>query len=274
MNLLKNYMQLCIILCTIPVQSKISMQSMQNSVAKIFSRNKQETIIHQEFKDVKHLELLCDQGNISIHTWKQSSTMIELKKIGTPAQISQTDIDFLPYEDLLQIKTEHKDNKSVATIHINIIVPEQTSVKIALKQGDIFIKNLSGIIEAQTDSGNIDIIDGSQDITIRSKRGNLTIQRENMNQSEWISAITENGNIFLQVPQHIHSKISAESKNGKIYSDLLITLQSKTTKLTDEVYKQQRHQLNGFIAKDENAKIFGTINLETRHGMIKIKNYV
>lgn len=274
MNLLKNYMPLCILLCTIPVQSKISMQNMQNSVSKIFSRNKQEIITHQEFKNIKQLELLCEQGNISIHTWKQSSTMIELKKIGSATQISQTDIDFLQYEDLLQIKTECKDNKSLATIHINIIIPEQTSVKIAIKQGDIFIKNLSGIIQAQTDSGNIDIIDGSQDITIRSKRGNLTIQRENMTNSEWISAITENGNIILQVPQHINSKILAEAKNGKIYSDLLITLQSKTTKLTDEVYKQQRHQLSGLISKDENAKIFGTINLETRHGMIKIKNYV
>lgn len=274
MNLLKIYIPLYILLCTIPIQSKISMQNMQNSISKIFSRNKKETIIHQEFKNIKQLELLCEQGNLSIHTWKQSSTMIELKKIGSPTQILQTDIDFLQYKDLLQIKTENKDKKHLAIIHINIIVPEETSVKIEIKQGNIFIKNLSGTIQAQTDIGNIDIIDGFQDITAYSKRGNITLQRENMIKTEWISACTENGNIFLQIPQHINSKVLAEAKNGKIYSDLLVTLQSKTTKLTDEIYKQQRHKLNGIISKDENTTASGTINLKTNHGIIKIKNYV
>lgn len=274
MNLLKNYMPLCILLCTIPAQSKISIQNIQNSVSKVFSKNKEETISHQEFKDIKTLELLCDQGNISIHTWKQSSTMIELKKIGSTALQNQAVIDCIQYEEMLQIKTENKDKKSSSTIHINIIIPEETSVKIALKQGNIFIKNLQGAIEAQTDSGNIDIIDGSQDVIAYSKKGNITLQRENMLSSEWVSAITQNGNIVLQIPQHINCKIIAEAKSGKIYSDLLVTLQPKTTKLTDEIYKQQRHQLDGIISQDENTATKGTINLETKHGMIKIKNYV
>lgn len=274
MNLLKNYIPWYIILCTIPIQSKISIPNMQNSVSKLFSRTKQENVIHQEFKDIKTLELLCEQGNISIHTWKQSTTMVELKKLGSVTQLSQTTIDFLPYDDMLQIKTECNDKKNIATIHINIIVPEQTSVKISIKLGNIFIKNLSGEIQANTDSGNINIIDGSQDVSVRSKRGNIMLQRENMIDTEWISAITENGDIIVQIPQHINSKIIAEAKNGKIYSDLLVTLQSKTTKLTDEVYKQQRHQLDGIITKDENAKVAGTIHLETKHGIIKIKNYM
>ena len=274
MNLLKFYMQLCIILCTIPVQSKISMQNMQESVSKIFSLNKQENIFHQEFKDVKQVELLCEIGNITIHTWKQSSTMVELKKIGSQAQMSQTIVDFVNYDDLLQIKTEFLDKKILATIHITIIIPEQTSIKISIKNGNIFIKNLSGSIDAQTDLGNIDIIDGSSDVTIFSKRGNINIQRENMINTQKISAITDNGNILLQIPQHMNTNIIAEAKNGKIYSDLLITLQQKTTKLTDEVYKQQRHQLSGSISKDSTSVVCGSINLETKHGLIKIKGYV
>lgn len=271
MKFLKNYIRFFIVIFTIPIESKISMHK---SVSHFFNKGKQENVTTQEFKQVDKLELMCDHGKIIIHTWKQPTTMVEVKKTGSPTHLSQTTLDFVHHNGLLQIKTITTNKKSIATTDITIIIPEKTSVKVATKQGNIYIKNLSGIIQATTDSGNIDIIDGSGDTTIHSKHGNILIQRENMQHTEFIRASADKGSITLQVPQHINSNIQASTKNGKIYSDLLVTLESRTTKLTDAVYKQQKQQLSGIIHKNYDDAIEGNITLETKHGVIKIKNYV
>lgn len=274
MNLLQHYLSLFIVLSTIPIEAKISIQSAQDSLSKIFTRAKEENIVHKEYTGIKNLELLCEQGNISIHTWKQSSTMIELKKIGSKIAIDRTAIEFSQYEEILQIHAICNDKKNIATIHINIIVPEQTFVKVATKKGNIIIKNLSETINAQTNWGNIDIVDGFGDIFIHSKHGNINIQRESMMNTENINATTDNGTIFLQVPQHINCNIKAEALGNKIYSDLLITVQPKVTKLTDEVYKKQQHQLLGAITNNEGSSPSGLIALATKHGSIKIKSFI
>ena len=274
MNLLKNSLRLLIVFSTLSIESKISIQKSKDSVFKLLKHNKQENIINKECFGVKQFELLCQSGNICIHTWKQSSTMIEIKKVGSQSQIDATDIKFLQYDGILQINTVCNDSQSIPAIHFNIILPEKTSVKIATKNGNISIKNLFGFINAKTDYGNIDIIYGSSNVSINSKRGNLVIQRENMIDTDIINAIAENGDISLRLTQNINCDIKAKAKGGKIYSDLFITLKEQKTKLTDDIYKKQQQQLYGFISNDSIKPVSGLINIETYHGSIKIKNFI
>lgn len=274
MTLLKYTIFFCTIFFTITTDAKISMHNIQNSVSHFFTKNKQETVLFQEFKDVHTLELLCQHGNISIHTWKQPTTVVEIKKTGAPTEQTTNTVDFIHYEHLLQIKPVTQDKKSAIITDITIIVPEQTSVKISNKKGNICIKNLDGTIEAHTHYGNIEVVDGSHNATVHSDHGNIVIQRESMHDTDTIKATTDQGSIALQVPQHINSTVQASTKSGKIYSDLFVTLESKTTKLTDMVYKQQKQELKGTIYNDYDASISGIIILETKQGTIKIKNHI
>ncbi len=274
MQLLKKYMCFTLLVNTLPTHTKLSFENVSNSVSKLFSKNKVEDIIHQEFKNVKTLELLAQHGSISIHTWKQTGAVLECKKTGNQLQLDQTTITAVQHDDLLQIKTLVQDKKNSASVTITLIIPENASVKIKTHTGDIVIKHVNNTINAQTDAGNITIVDGSGDIDIVTKSGDMLIQREHMLNTDHITALANSGNIILQVPQHMHSQISALTKNGKVYSDLFIKVHEKTTKLNDEVYRQQKQQVVGSIAKDGSALIAGSINLETKNGTIKIQNYV
>ena len=273
MSFLKNYVFILIITLTIPMHSKISITNIHHKVSSFFSTAHEE-IHHQEFQNINQIELFCQQGNISIHTWKQNSCIMEIKKQGSLQQIQSTPIDLIQEEGLLQIQINNQCQKTKAVTHISLIIPEQASIKVATKHGKIFIKNAFESIYAYTDFGNIDIIDGQTDIIAKTHSGNITIQREQLKQQHSITAETQSGNITLQVPQHINSSIQAHTKHGKIYSNLLITLEQLTTKLNDEIYKKFKQNLKGFILQDTSAEVAGKITLTTNIGTIKIHPYI
>lgn len=259
---------------TITIEAKISIKNIKNRIGNVFYNGKYESSEQKEFKDVQKLELFCDQGNISIHTWKQPSTMIEIKKNGSENQHNQTNITFTQHEDVLQVQTNYKDKKSIATTNFNIIVSEKTDVKVATKQGNMYIKNLSGIVNAQTENGNIEVIDGSNTTNLYTNHGNIIIQRELMANDTTVEAESSSGSIILQVPQHINCNIETQAKQGKIQSDLLITIHPHTMKLNDETFKQQKHAITGSITKNNDDKTVGNIKLTSKLGSIKIKPYV
>lgn len=264
-----------LLLCsTLAIDAKISMQSLQSSVSQLFKTKKEEESITKEFNDVDQLEILCKQATIFIHTWKQPSTFVEIKKIGSKQQLCATDIDFIYYDHLLQIHPLVEQEKQSSSIVITIITPETARVKVATQSGNIVIKNLDGEIEAHTDSGNITIIDGSHNATMHTKDGAILLQRETMQNTDLIKATTDKGSITLQVPQYINSFIQAQTKKGKIYSDLLVTVEPKITKLNNAVYKEQKQSVTGSLQKDKESFVSGNIYLETKHGTIFIKNYV
>lgn len=241
----------------------------------MFSGKKKEEFLQKEFEGVKQLELFCDAGNISVHTWKQPNIILEIKKQGNAQQLQNCFINCMQHESLLQVETTTQESRYIANTHMNIIVPEHTDIKVATKQGNISIKNLSGIVHAQTDYGNIEVIDSTNNITALTEHGNITIQRESMGKDHTISATTNNhGSIILQVPQHINTYIEAHSQHGKITSDLLVTLQEQTTKLNDEIYRQQRRNAQGTISKNKADSAQGSIKLQSKFGPIKIKSYV
>ncbi len=267
-----NYILIFLLLFTIPIKAKIAIHNIHNKISSFFSKNKEE-FFHQELENIQNIELLCDSGNISIHTWKQASTLIEVTKQGTSQQLKSTSINIHQTEKILQIYANHQDPCYTATTHINIIIPEETCIKLATKQGNISIKNVSGSIYAHTECGNIEVIDGEHDITAKATSGNIFIQRESI-KDHCIKAETFHGHITLQVPQYIHCHLTAQTKHGKIYSNLFITLLEQTIKLNEDTYKHQRHNIIGKIVKHPENKVKGSIQLTTHTGTIKVNPYI
>src|SRR5690606_15459678 len=73
-----NFIKISLILFTIPIVTKNS----TSSFSSFFKKHKEE-VIHQEFNDLKKLEITNLHGDISVETWKQSCVMIELHKKGS-----------------------------------------------------------------------------------------------------------------------------------------------------------------------------------------------
>lgn len=262
-----------LIMLTIPINTKISIPKFSNRISTFFSKN-QEEIVQQEFNNIDTLELFCDYGNITIHSWQQKGCLVEIKKEGNCQQVSTTDVSIEHQNNFLQIQTNCPQKKQQCPTHFNVIVPEQTSIKVATKSGNIFIKNASGETYAHSQSGNIKIIDGANDLLAKSVSGNITVQREHIETQHTATIETSSGTITLQVPQYIGCNLNACSKYGKILSNLFITLAPQTIKLNEETYKQQRHCIKGSILKQAADFPQGLINLTTTSGMIKICSYV
>lgn len=263
-----------IVFFVIPVYPKVSIPKISLPCKTFFLGNKKQDVFQKEFVNVKKIEFCANKGNLIVHTWKQKSIMLEIKKNGSAEQCHKTEINTCQDETLLQVEIKSEQEKTTAYCDIQLIVPEKTSLNIQLNTGDIIIKNLSGYIQAQTDHGDIIISDGDHEGIIRTHKGNIVLQKESINPDQILNAHTDSGNITLQVPQHINCNIFAHTKKGHIYSDLFITLQGQNTQLTDQFYKQQRQKLIGVIQKDRSNQGIGTVELSSLNGTIHIKPYV
>ena len=226
---MKNFYQkvtsLLLLSFTIPIETKISIPKLPSSVSSFFSRNKEE-IIHKEFNHIKKLELLCEHGNISIETWKQPCVLVELIKNGSEQFLQSATVQCTVQDNVLQVSTIMKDDSLSGTVTIQVLVPETLPVKVATTESDITVKDLCGAIDAQTTSGAINILQGTNTVLAKTTQGNIVVQRQSMLPEHSLNLYSEHGNVTIAIPQSMNCDIQAQSLHGKIQSDLIYYITS------------------------------------------------
>ncbi|HSW75872.1 MAG TPA: DUF4097 family beta strand repeat-containing protein [Candidatus Saccharimonadales bacterium] len=271
-NFYQKVLNLLLLSFTIPIETKISIPKLPSTISSFFSRNKEE-IIHKEFNHIKKLELLCEHGNVSIKTWKQPCVLVELLKNGSQLFLQNVTLQCTVKDDILQVSTIMQDDSLSGTVKFEILVPETLPIKVATTQNDIIINDLSGAIDAQTTSGTITILQGTNTVLAKTTNGNIIVQRQTMLPQHALNLYSEDGDITVAIPQSMNCDIQAQTTHGKIQSDLFITLRPPAMLINDETLNELKHTIHGYIGQVRLNEDITTMLLRSEFGTVKIIPY-
>jgi len=232
-------------------------------------KNSRELVIHKEFSTAQRLEINNEHGNIIINSWKQKTIAIEaiINRNETAAKNVTVDIESI--DEVIKILTKFSDPKLKATVNFNILLPTDIAIKIITKSGDIVIKDVNNSLDIQTSSGDIKLANLHNNITAITKSGNIFFRTLEIENGKEVELITNKGNIeFCTIP-NINCNLNASALQGKVISDIPITLDSKTTLLNQESWNKHKQVVDGRIGQSDSQ-----VTIIADHGTISIMSYI
>jgi len=230
--------------------------------------NTTEFIMHREFPKVQRLEINNEQGSIIINSWKQDTIAIEIITCCSEASLKNIKNDMQQINDIIKIHTTFTDPKIKGSVTFNILVPKDVNLMITTQQGDIIVKDMHSSLELQSESGNIKLLNPQKNIHAQTTNGSIIIRTDCIEQNKEFNLMTEKGNIEIYTTSTINAQLNAHALNGKVTSDLPITLDSKTTKLDAAAWKCFRQSVQGSIGIAQSK-----IVMHSEHGSIIILPY-
>jgi|GEM_PF-5555738 len=209
-------------------------------------------------EDAKHI--LCqlmqnDQGIISLLI-KETD---ELRKQGT-ADI----VVYVPHA--LSITATAQEEISVAQMHHAVHVRTRRgtitattvdgSCSARIEKGDIELHDIHGALNAYTGYGAITIQESYASVQAETERGSIHCTCAAVPSTAHIN-LTSNkrGVIKLAVPESTEARLSADTTRGTVTSDVLITLERRTTLLNHGAYKDAQQHIRGIIGQQGTAEI-------------------
>lgn len=230
--------------------------------------NTTDVIVQKEFQKVQRLQLSNEVGNIVINSWKQDSVAIEV--ITSCSQTAHKDIkvDMECLEETLKIHTIFTDEKIKGTVTFNILLPKNIEVLISTKQGDIIIKDLTSNVNIETCDGTIKIVNPHDNLRAKTWNGNIIIRTDSIEQGKQFNLIADKGDIELYTTPAINTYLHACAPQGKIISELPITLDRITTPLNAQAWKNFKQNVHGIIGQD-----LSQLNITAHNGSIAILPY-
>lgn len=105
-------------------------------------------------------------------------------------------------------------------------VPRQLSAKLHTENGGIDIKNVEGVLHAETANGGLTLKDLAGDVHARTVNGGVQL---NLTGEGWhgagLSAQSVNGGISVTAPAHYSAHLVAKTVNGGVTVDFPVTVQ-------------------------------------------------
>jgi hypothetical protein len=232
-------------------------------------KNSRELITHKEFPGAQRLEITNEHGNIIINSWNQKTVAIEAIINGNENAAKTINVDIESIDEIIKIVTKFSDPKIKATVDFNILLPTDIAIKIITKSGDIVIKDINNSLDIQTSSGDIKLANLHNDITAMTKLGNIFFRTLEIKNGKEIELITNKGNIeFCTIP-NLNCNLNASALQGKVISDIPITLDSKTTLLNQESWNKHKQVVDGRIGQPDSQ-----LTIIADHGTISIMSYI
>ena len=240
---------------------------MGNLASKI--SNTTDVIKHKEFKKAQRLELSNEHGAIVINSWKQDSIAIEV--ITSCAQASHKDIkvDIACIDDVIKIHTVFMDEKLKGTVVFNILLPKNIDLLISNKQGDIIIRDVMSDLNLETCNGNIKLINPHDTLRAKTGNGDILIRTDSIQSGKQLNLIADKGDIEIYTTPTMNTYLHACAPQGKVTSELAITLDSKTTTLNADAWKNFRQIVHGMLGQATSQ-----LNITAHNGSITIMPYM
>ena len=228
-----------------------------------------DVIVHKEFPKAALLELCNEHGMIVINSWQQNSIAIEV--ITSCPQTSHKDIKVQMelVEDIIKIHTTFLDPKIKGMVIFNILLPKDVAVSIMTKQGDIVIKDLNSNLHLETLQGDIKLINPHQTVQAKTALGNIFIRTDSIQATEKFDLTSDKGNIEFYTTDIINCSLHAYALQGKVISEIPITLDSQTTLLNPEIWKNFKQVVHGRI-----GTAISHVNILAHYGSISILPYM
>lgn len=230
--------------------------------------NTTELIMHKEFPKAQLISINNEQGAVIINSWKQKTIALEIITTAPQATIKDIKIDIEYIDNSIKIHTTFLDPKIKGSVLFNILVPHDTNVTVHTKQGDIVVKDVYGTLELATDTGNIKLLNPRHNLQAQTGNGSISIRTDSIEADKVCNLETDKGNIEFYTTTTINTHVHACAAQGKITSDIPITLTSKTTKLDAAAWKEFRQTINGSIGTPTSI-----LHMTAHNGCIAILPY-
>ncbi|AXK61031.1 hypothetical protein [Candidatus Chromulinivorax destructor] len=230
--------------------------------------NTTELIMHKEFDKAQLIAINNEQGAVIINSWKQKTIALEIITTAPQATIKDINIDIECIDNSIKIHTTFLDSKIKGSVLFNILVPHDTNITIKTKQGDIVVKDVYGTLDLATGAGDIKLLNPHDNLQAHTGNGLICMRTDSMQADKICNLETDKGNIEFYTTATSNTHVHACAPQGKITSDIPITLSSKTTKLDAAAWKEFRQTADGSIGTPASA-----LHMTAHNGCIAILPY-
>jgi DUF4097 and DUF4098 domain-containing protein YvlB len=216
------------------------------------------------------IDITAITGTILIKSWNQPKALIEATKTGTTQALSNTTIYTKQQGKLLSISTRTKEPNNIASIDYQLLVPENTHIKIRSSgTTGVKIRHISGTITISLAAGPIDIQDSSQAVLAKTNNGPIKLKQKAFDDQNSIFLETAQGPITLAIGRQTHAQLTARTQRGTITCNKhVVTLDSRTMPLNYQAWQAFQRDIQGKLGQGG-----APITLETAKGTIFIDDY-
>jgi hypothetical protein len=205
------------------------------------------------------LQITHYQGDIMVEGYTGKEVMMEawLKPTNMGGELEQDVFQLLENNNLMALLTDSSLAQKIGAIHLQIKVPEKTTLKIQLKKGgDIRVKNVSRLVEIDNPFGSIYLQDLGGWAIANTETGKITAHFKEVVDKQPMSFITLSGEIDLQLPENIKADFRVRSASNLISNEFnpmqrdtiantqnyfANTSQSANMLRTNELYLQEKN---------------------------------
>ncbi len=234
----------------------------------LWTSKKEEVITHEQtLTPESEISISNTRGDINIKTWNKPKILIEATKVGTTEELKLTKIETLYTKKGAHIKTVPLKAERFCTVNYTLIVPANAILTdISTEKGNITVKNVSTPSRICNQYGNISLLDITNSVQASTKFGHISIQTREIKAGSKIVAMTERGNIKLQVPTKADAQLYAKTNKGTVTSECPVTLEPRTMKLCQSSLSALKRDVRGAIGNGGTS----VINLHTTRGNVKV----
>lgn len=243
--------------------------SINNIVSYVIPKTQEEIVNFEHSFDVDgKLQINNFNGDINvIKTWNKQQIVIEVVKKGVDKELAQVTFDTSFSSQVASITTR-QPTKNKTAVTFNIIMPAHVKLDLKTDKGCINVNSAADDISAITEEGSIILNDTIGSVFARTDDGELTVKTKRLKSDQSIVLENQDGNISLHLPDSTQGNLQAKTYNGKVTSDLHITLASRTTKINQQLWDSVKREVVGKLGHGNSD-----IKLLTYNGNIKILEY-
>ena len=162
-------------------------------------------------------------------------------------------LDIVEENNQVNIKTTSMNRP----VDLVITVPRRSALQLkCLNDGDIYVEQVEGEIDADDLNGKITIKNVSGSVVAHSLNGSVLVTLDQIDTSKPMSFSTMNGDIDVTLPDNAKANVRMKTDNGEIYSDFEVKLDSAARATPNE---SGRHQDGTYHLRFDRA-LHGTIN--------------
>ncbi len=118
------------------------------------------------------------------------------------------------------VKAENSDEMAKYSVSYQILVPNQTNLKLMAKNGGISINSVNGSLQFETKNGGVSLKDVGGSVKGMTKNGGVSVRLTGSSfQGNGLDVETKNGGVSLKLPSNYAADIETGTVNGGFKSD-------------------------------------------------------
>lgn len=168
------------------------------------------------------------------------------------------------------LETIEKDADT--SIQLDYIISVPQSLKKIIVQGrscDVHASGLDADYEVANDNGKITLQQARKKVkAVVGQSGTIEIEHESLPETESIFVQNMNGDVIISLPKNVNATLKATTLKGEVASNIPVTLESRTTVLSKESWKNMQREATGMLGSGG-----APITIDVTKGNITINGY-